>query len=54
MIECQFRFLDDGSGLFTLETIYTTSMEMETIRIRSSTSGAVLHSVDTSKPKIGN
>ena len=52
--EYPFRFSDDGSGLFTLETIYTTSMEMETIRIRSSTSGAVLHSVDTSKPKIGN
>ena len=52
--EYPFRFSDDGSGLFTLETMYTTSMEMETIKIRSSTSGAVLHSVDTSKPKIGN
>ena len=35
-------FSDDGSGLLTRETSYTTGTQTETIRVRSRASGAVL------------
>ena len=50
--EYQLEFSDDGSGLWTRETIYASNTE--TIRLRSSASGAVLRSFDTSKLEISN
>ena len=47
-------FSDDGSGLPTRKTSYTTGTQTETIRVRSRASGAVLRSVDTSKLEISN
>ena len=40
--EYALAFSDDGSGLLTRETSYTTGTQTETIRVRSRASGAVL------------